>query len=83
LDIGPVKLPTEANDQEYIQFRWKYYYTGEQLTSEHGRRDMLRLDNIHVYHLPVNVEINPHFSDKSYLPLPSQPVPGMLQAVIQ
>lgn len=45
-DFGPILLPAWANDQEYLQLRWKYYYTGTQLTQEHNRRDMLRLDNI-------------------------------------
>lgn len=45
-DFGPVLLPSWAEDLEYLQLRWKYYYTGTQLTQEHNRRDMLRLDNI-------------------------------------
>ena len=44
--IEPVVLPSEVNDQPYVQLRWKYYFTGERLDADHGRRDMLRLDNI-------------------------------------
>lgn len=44
--IGPVVLPAETEDQPYVQIRWKYYFTGERLDPDIGRRDMLRLDNI-------------------------------------
>ncbi|MFO7999293.1 MAG: CotH kinase family protein [Bacteroidales bacterium] len=44
--FDPVKLPAAANNQAFVQLRWKYYYTGEQLEADHGRRDMLRLDDI-------------------------------------
>ncbi len=43
-----VVLPPMVNNQDYVQLRWKYYYTGTQLDMDHGRRDMLRLDNIRV-----------------------------------
>jgi len=46
--IGPVTLPADANNQPYVQLRWKYYYTGERLDADHGRRDMLRLDDMEV-----------------------------------
>ena len=42
----PVKLPEEIENQEYVQLRWKYYYTGEQIDPNSGSRDMLRLDDI-------------------------------------
>lgn len=44
--FDPVKLPAAANNQAFVQLRWKYYYTGEHLDADHGRRDMLRLDDI-------------------------------------
>lgn len=44
--FGPILLPSEVSNQEYVQLRWKYYFTGTQLDLDHGRRDMLRLDNI-------------------------------------
>ncbi len=44
--IGPVVLPADAENNAYVQIRWKYYYTGERLDADHGRRDMLRLDDI-------------------------------------
>ncbi len=42
----PVTLPEEADNQAYVQLRWKYYYTGQQLNPNDGSRDMLRLDDI-------------------------------------
>lgn len=42
----PVTLPADANDQPYVQLRWKYYYTGQQINPNDGSRDMLRLDDI-------------------------------------
>jgi hypothetical protein len=42
----PVMLPPYASNQAYVQLRWKYYYTGLRLEANHGRRDMLRLDDI-------------------------------------
>ncbi len=48
-EFGPVPLPEEIWDLEYIQLRWKYYYTGERLDPDIGRRDMLRLDNILIW----------------------------------
>ena len=62
--FGPIELPAQADNQEYVQLRWKYYYTGTQLDADHGRRDMLRLDNIEVtstslstgqMHIPSNI----------------------------
>ena len=44
--LGPTLLPLDAANQPYVQLRWKYYYTGQQLDADHGRRDMLRLDDI-------------------------------------
>ncbi|TVQ09903.1 MAG: T9SS C-terminal target domain-containing protein [Bacteroidetes bacterium] len=46
--FGPILLPSMVSNQEYVQLRWKYYFTGTQLDMDHGRRDMLRLDNIRV-----------------------------------
>jgi len=43
-----IQLPEAINDQPYVQLRWKYFYTGERLTQEHGRRDRIRLDDIHI-----------------------------------
>ena len=50
-DIGGVFM-----GQPYIQFRWKYYYTGVRLTQESGQRDMLRLDNIRINALGLSTE---------------------------
>jgi hypothetical protein len=38
----------EILDEEYVQIRWVYYYTGERLDSESGARDMLALHAIMV-----------------------------------
>jgi hypothetical protein len=62
-EIGPITLPEETSDQEYVQLQWKYYFTGQQLTQEHGRRDMLRLDNIKVFHIPVSVYVDNNLSE--------------------
>src|SRR5438034_4584633 len=40
--LGPVQLPLEANDQPYVQVRWKYYC----LTGASGPRAQLRVDDI-------------------------------------
>ncbi|MFW5707895.1 MAG: CotH kinase family protein [Bacteroidota bacterium] len=53
--FGPLLLPDAVNNQEYVQLRWKYYFTGEQIDTDHGRRDMLRLDNIRVSTLTTNI----------------------------
>lgn len=46
--IGPVLLPASLNRQPYVQLRWKYYFTGQQLDPDSGQRDELRLDNIYI-----------------------------------
>jgi hypothetical protein len=53
--FGPVILPGEFNDQPYAQLRWKYYFTGQQLEPGSGQRDELRLDDIKVSTLTMNV----------------------------
>ena len=40
--VGPVVLPAEANHQEYLQLRWKYYY----VSGQSGPRSQLRLDDV-------------------------------------
>jgi len=40
--LGPIQLPLEANDQPYVQVRWKYYC----LTGASGPRAQLRVDDI-------------------------------------
>ena len=42
--LGPVQLPVEANDQPYVQLRWKYYY----VSGATGPRAQLRVDDIRV-----------------------------------
>jgi hypothetical protein len=55
--IGPVVLPADAENNAYVQLRWKYYFTGERLDADHGRRDMLRLDNILVTGTETNKDL--------------------------
>ena len=52
--FGPVMLPSELNHQPYVQLRWKYYFTGQQLDPNSGQRDELRLDNIIVGSASLN-----------------------------
>ena len=40
--LGPITLPSECDDQPYLQLRWKYYW----LSGASGSRDQLRLDDI-------------------------------------
>lgn len=46
--IGPVRLPSDAEDKGYVQLLWRYYYTGEQLDHESGQRAKLAVTNISV-----------------------------------
>jgi hypothetical protein len=41
-----IPLPQEAVNQPYVQIRWLYYHTGEQLIADNGARDMLALNYI-------------------------------------
>jgi len=54
--FGPVTLPEAADNQPYIQLRWKYYYTGDRLDEDVGRRDMLRVGNIRVTSVTTGVD---------------------------
>jgi hypothetical protein len=65
--FGPVELPSDADNQEYVQLRWKYYFTGTQLDVGHGRRDMLRLDNIEVSSTSLSTGQIPVPADKPEL----------------
>lgn len=44
--IGPVDLPTILMGRECVQLMWRYYYTGQRLSSSSGARDFLRIDDI-------------------------------------
>ncbi|PKP53948.1 MAG: hypothetical protein CVT92_01945 [Bacteroidetes bacterium HGW-Bacteroidetes-1] len=50
-----VTLPEDANNQAYLQLRWKYYYTGQQIDLNDGSRDMLMVDNIVVSTVTMDV----------------------------
>ncbi|AWW00564.1 CotH kinase family protein [Arcticibacterium luteifluviistationis] len=43
-----LSLPDTLLNQEYIQFFWRYYYTGIRHDAESGSRDEIRLDDISV-----------------------------------
>lgn len=43
-----IVLPSHLMNQQYVQIRWKYYFTGDRLSEVSGQRDMLRLDDISV-----------------------------------
>jgi hypothetical protein len=66
-DFSSIRLPADANNQAYVQLRWKYYFTGQQLDSNSGTRDELRLDDILVRTLTMG------------LPDQGQPAYGQLQ----
>ncbi|MBK9291971.1 MAG: CotH kinase family protein [Bacteroidetes bacterium] len=56
--FAPVTLPPQADNQAYVQLRWKYYYTGQQINASDGSRDMLRLDDIEVNALNLSTSEN-------------------------
>jgi hypothetical protein len=51
--IGPVILPEESDDQPYVQLRWRYYFTGNQIDDDDGSRSQLRVSNIEVTGSPI------------------------------
>lgn len=53
-NFGPLIFPQDAKNQEYVQIRWLYYFTGEQTDPEVGRRDMLGLEMIKVNGEPTD-----------------------------
>ena len=60
----PLTLPADANNKPYVQLRWKFYFTGQQLNPYDGSRDMLRLDDIVVSALNLGHHESPasHFN---------------------
>lgn len=58
----PVQLPDAVEDQAYVQLRWKYYFTGQQLDPNSGARDMLRLDDIVVSTVTMGSDEHPSAS---------------------
>jgi hypothetical protein len=52
--IGPITLPEDANDQQYVQLRWRYYFTGLQIDDTDGSRAQLRVSNIEITGTPVS-----------------------------
>jgi hypothetical protein len=47
-EFGPVFLPVEAENQEYVQLLWRYYYTGERVDEDSGQRAKLHISDIKV-----------------------------------
>ncbi len=46
--IGPVRLPVEAEDKAYVQLLWRYYYTDVRLDEDSGQRSKMAVTNIRV-----------------------------------
>ena len=46
--IGPVTLPSDADNKAYVQLLWRYYFTGEQEDPESGQRSKLAVSRIEV-----------------------------------
>ncbi|MEX0685723.1 MAG: CotH kinase family protein [Balneolales bacterium] len=46
--IGPVVLPSDANNEPYVQLLWRYYFTGLRLDEDSGQRTNLSVANIKV-----------------------------------
>ena len=53
LEIDPVNLPGDADDQPYVQLFWRYYYTGERDDEDSGQRSQLNISNIRVSSQPL------------------------------
>ncbi len=47
-EFGPILLPAEVNDQEYVQLLWRYYHTGDRLDEGGGQRSKLHVSDIKV-----------------------------------
>jgi len=50
-----IRLPKAAENKPYVELRWKYYFTGEQVTTASGARTQLRVGDITVAADPVLV----------------------------
>ncbi|MCC5877292.1 MAG: hypothetical protein JJU11_13805, partial [Candidatus Sumerlaeia bacterium] len=46
-----IQFPEEALNKGYVQFEWRYYYTG---VGTSGPRSKLRLDNVTVHAIPYS-----------------------------
>lgn len=55
--FSDIVLPTEAQNKKYVQVLWRYYHTGEQLNSESGERDQLRLGDIRAGSIPLAIDL--------------------------
>ncbi len=72
-----IPFPEDAYGHSYVQLRWKYYYTGNRVTEDFGRRDELRIDDIEIEALSMQgaePEESPHtFTLKENYPNPFNP----------
>ncbi len=50
-----ILMPPAAWNKPYVELRWKYYYTGKQVTTESGARSQLRVGDITVAADPMLV----------------------------
>ncbi|MCC5941302.1 MAG: CotH kinase family protein [Balneolaceae bacterium] len=53
LEIDPVILPGDADDQPYLQLFWRYYFTGERVDEDSGQRSQLNISTIRVSAQPL------------------------------
>ncbi len=51
--IGPVILPSDAEDQPGVELLWRYYFTGQQDDEVSGQRSMLNISEISVTSEPL------------------------------
>ncbi len=66
-------IPQELLGEEYLQFRWVYYFTGERLDDDSGARDMIGFHRMSFNPGPVSTE-SPLDADSQNLILFPNPV---------
>jgi len=71
-----LSLPADAVNKPYVQLRWVYYYTGQQIDPESGARDMIGLNLISINH-PLSVETD----QGNMQPLLATPNPVITNAI--
>jgi hypothetical protein len=65
-------LPSEAMGKPYVQIRWLYHYTGDQLNTESGARDMLGLNMISINDATSVDDINTAINKLFIFPNPAK-----------
>ncbi len=69
-----LQLPSDANDKDYVQLRWKYYFTGNGSSA----RSMIRLDDITITSEPMPQQEGDLYLVKTYT---SQSVNGIARFI--